>query len=392
MSVSAKLVAAVLILAGLLLVGCDSAPTTTGQTLNACDYDYSRLMGPGWQFYTQTPLEAGDPKAEQKEQQCAVLYRVDVVEARGGNKIWPVNGLVYRKDRDRPTDIHAYPLRLPYAMYLGERAVSARIEDILSGSNGSNGKEPRELIIEDKNADGVVVQASIFSFQEQQKSEDSSYLLQGWFVGNAGVKLEKDKVTVLERWRPDDPNRQRLAMRSQLAQRRIYIPRENKSYHPVVNGKEDSTRLVDPQTVDLTPLVMSADQDLAVAEYPEKLVLAFYERATMTDTAKLDPLMGREAQSAYWTRDARSFGCLVDPTLTQVYVQDVDISRSPGIPPHINNQNASQVDTVVVTSLCRLKVNNNFVDRGMVIEWQVQWDWNFQTRTRRWRIIRATVR
>jgi hypothetical protein len=399
MSDSAKLVAAVLILAGLLLVGCESVPTTTGQTLNACDYDYSRLMHQGWLFYTQTPLEAGDPKGEPKEQQCVVLFRVDVTadmlaaqNDRGGNRIWPINGLVYRKDRDRPTDIHAYPLTLSHDMYLGERAVSARVEDVLSGSNGSNGKEPRELIIEDKNADGVVVQASIFAFQEKTDSEESFYQPLGWFTGNAGVKVEKDQVTVLDRWQPRDMARQWLTMRSQLAQRKIYVPRDAKSYHSLADGKDDLSRIINPQTVDLTTLVMPADPDLTTAEYPEKLVLAFYERATMTDTRKLDPLMDNEVQADYWKRDTKSYGCLVNPDLSQVFVQDIDINPSPGVPPHINNEDKTQVDTLVVTSLCRVKAGDKTVDQSVVIEWQVRWDWDFETRTRKWRIIKATVR
>lgn len=402
MSAPPKFIVLLLILAGsalAVLTGCDEAPISTGQTLNACDYDYSRLMHQGWQFYTQTPLEAGDPKTEPKEQQCVVLYKVDVTadmrkaqDDRGGNRLWPINGLVYRKDRDRPTDIHAYPLTLSHDMYLGERAVSTRLEDVLSGMSGSNGKEPREVIIEDKNADGVVIQASLFGFQEMTDSEESFYLSLGWFAGDAGVKVDKDKVTVLERWRPKDYSRLWLTMRSQLVQRRVYVPLGNRSYHLLPNGQENRNRIIDPQTVDLVSLAMPADEHLATAEYPEKLVLAFYERATLTTTNKLDPLMENIVQADYWKRDARSYGCLVNPNLVQVYVQDIDINPSPGIPPHINNEDKTQVDTLVVTSLCRLKVDEKIIDQSVVIEWQVRWDWDFESRTRQWRIIKATVK
>jgi hypothetical protein len=374
-----KLAVATLILVGLLLAGCDPAAVSSG-TPNACDYDYSRLLEAGWKFYSQTSLGPVD-EARDSTPLCVVLYQVDSPRGpayKDAPKVVPVQGLVYRRDRNRPLEIDGYQPKLCNDMHLGERNVSARLDDVLSGDDG------QELIIEDRDAEGVLVQVSIFTWQEQVKSKESSFKSRGWFQADAGIVVEKDKVTTYEWWK-ESP-------RSKLVQRKVYVPRDKKSYHPKEGDKpEDECKIVDPVTVDLVPLVMPDDANLPTAEYPEKLVLAFYQRVPIliTDTAKLVPLMSSDVMTSYWARDARSFGCLVDPQLTKVYVQDLDISGSPGIPPHIENENKTVTDTIRIKSRC--KINDKLQDNSVWISWPVRWDWDFQKREGKWQLLRPTI-
>jgi hypothetical protein len=375
-----KLAVATLILMGLLLAGCDPAAVSSG-TPNACDYDYSRLLEAGWKFYSQTSLGPVD-EARDPTPLCVVLYQVDSPRGpayKDAPKVVPVQGLVYRRDRNRPLEIDGYQPKLCNDMHLGERNVSPRLDDVLSGDDG------QELIIEDRDAEGVLVQVSIFTWQEQVKSKESSFKSRGWFQADAGIVVEKDKVTTYEWWK-ESP-------RSKLVQRKVYVPRDKKSYHPKEGDKpEDECKIVDPVTVDLVPLVMPPDDQLSKAEYPEILVFAFYERLLVTDTHKLDVLMAPEIQASYWATDTRTtvYGCLVDPQLAKVFVQKIDVSQSPGIQPHIDNQNHTQTDTVIVTSLCRFKDRDKTPDKPIVLSWPVRWDWDFQKRESKWQLLRPT--
>jgi hypothetical protein len=83
------------------------------------------------------------------------------------------------------------------------------------------------------------------------------------------------------------------------------LPRDNKSYYPKQGDQpEDTSRLVDPFTVDLVSLVMPAD--LAAAEYPEKLLLGFYASLPLTDSDKLNGWMVPEARELFSARNMAS--------------------------------------------------------------------------------------
>jgi hypothetical protein len=388
MSACRKLVVVTLILIGLLLVGCETSTGAGKSVANACDYDYSRLKEKNWSFYQQFPLPAGND-GELEASQCVVVYRVEPQQVppdtgiQFTQNISPVFGMVYRKDRNRPLDIHAYPLALPGDMYLGERNVSARVADsALSGAN-----QP-QLIVENRDAGGTVVEASIWEWQEKTLSEESGYKSRGWFFGDAGVTVVTDTVTVLNRWR--------TVPRSQLAERRVYTPREKKSYYPKPdpNKPEDTSRVVDPVTVDLVPLVMPDDANLPTAEYPEKLPLAFYQRipVLMTDTAKLTVLMSPDMIESYRMRDAKVYGCLANSQLSQVYVQDLSINGSQGIPAHIENENKMITDTVTIKSLCILNVGGHETQKNSLVTWSVRWERKVDSRTGNWQIVGATAR
>jgi hypothetical protein len=370
-----KLAVATWVLMGLLLAGCDSATAFGPSNRGECDYDYGRLMEASWSFYSQAWLPAGKD-GDLDAFQCVVLHRVELQQVTPGGEfthdIAPVFGSVFRQDRNRSRDIHEYALKLPNDMYLGERNVSARVADsALSGAN-----KP-QLIIEDWDAGETVVEASIWEWQEKTLSEDSAYKSRGWFLGDAGVTVVTDTVTVLNRWRKSP--------RSEIAQRMVYVPRDKKSYYL----KEGTSRIVDPVTVDLVPLVMPDDAHLPMAEYPEKLVLALYQRLPLTDTARLAVLMSSDLQTAFEAHYTKTFGCLADPRLTRVYVQDLNIDGSQGIPAHIENKDKTVTDRITVTSLCILNVGGKETKQKNYVTWSVRWDWKVDSRTGTWKIVGA---
>jgi hypothetical protein len=370
-----KLAVATLILMALLLAGCDSTTAFGQSDPSDCDYDYGRLMEASWSVYSQTWLPAGKD-GELDAFQCVVLHRVEFPQVTPGGEfthdIAPVFGSVFRQDRNRSRDIHEYALKLPNDMYLGERDVSARVADgALSGAN-----KP-QLIIEDRDAGGTVVEASIWEWQEKTRSEDSAYKSRGWFFGDAGVTVDNDQVTVLNRWRKSP--------RSEIAQRMVYVPHDKKSYYL----KEGTSRIVDSATVDLVPLVMPDDANLPMAEYPEKLVLALYQRLPLTDTARLAVLMSSDLQTAFEAHNTKAFGCLADPRLTRVYVQDLNIDGSQGIPAHIENKDKTVTDKITVKSLCILNDGGKEIKQAIFVTWSVRWDWKVDSRTGTWQIVGA---
>ena len=179
-------------------------------------------MPKGWAFISQTPLDTDGVAPIE----CVVLYRFDT-QTKEGQKITPVGGVVYRQDHGKPRWIYPHPLTPPDNFYLGERQVSARVGNVLSGS-----PEP-ELVIEDRDASGTVVQVSLFGWRDNKKDQPDadpsfnpdmmSYKPLGLFQGDGGVMVEKDKVTSLVR---------RKDTRSQLADRKVYLPRaDNKNYY-----------------------------------------------------------------------------------------------------------------------------------------------------------------
>ena len=263
-------------LAALILISLVPAVSAcSGFTLTkpACNGDFSRLMPKGWTFINQFALDT-DGVAPLE---CVVLYKFDT-QTPEGQKITPVGGVVYRQDHGKPRWIYPHPLNPPDDFYLGERQVSARVDNVLSGS-----PEP-ELVIEDRDANGTIVQVSLFGWRDNKKDQlDTdpssnpdimSYKPLGLFQGDGGVIVEKDKVTSLVR---------RKDTRSQLADRKVYLPRSDKKNYYGQNITESPT----VAEIDVTSLVMGDDP--TASPYPEKTVLAFYR--DVKNDAKLEGLL-----------------------------------------------------------------------------------------------------
>ncbi len=293
--VSPRRFAAALLFAGLLLVGCKPRQA-------ACDTDFKQHMPAGWTFVSQAALDTdGNGQLE-----CVVLYRFDT-QTQEGRKIAPVNGVVYRADRGMPRWIYPVPLALPGNFYLGEFQVKPRMADVLSGSQGP------ELVLEDTNQAGIISEASLFSWRDTGSDPNAppdlgqmAYKAVGSFVGDGGVKIDKDQVTVLMR---------RRDTRSQLADRRIYKPRDNKNYY-----QSNSPTLVDPAENDITSLTEMDNPTASL--YPEKTVLAFYQK--INDDAQVSKLMSQVAFDAL-QGGRLAYGCAANRgQLDKALVQEID--------------------------------------------------------------------
>jgi len=316
---------ATLILISLVLAvsGC----STFMATKPTCNGDFSGLMPKGWAFISQTPLDTDGVAPIE----CVVLYRFDT-QTKEGQKITPVGGVVYRQDHGKPRWIYPHPLTPPGNFYLGERQVSARADNVLSGS-----PEP-ELVIEDRDAGGTVVQVSLFGWRDSKTDQPDvepsfnpdmmSYKPLGLFQGDGGVTVEKDKVTSLVR---------RKDTRSQLADRKIYLPRaDKKNYY----GQSITESLTAAET-DVTSLAMGDDP--TASPYPEKTVLAFYR--DIKDDAKLEGLMTPDALGLLKANKLVAYGCVFDRSqLDRPLVQTINWSGGTEAEPQ-----------VIVGGKCKLK-------------------------------------
>ena len=325
---------AALILFGLLLAGCG-----TGQ--GKCNGDFSGLMPKGWSFISQTALDT-DGKGQL---QCVVLYRFDLT--KDGKKITPIGGVVYRQDHGMPRWIYPHPLNPPGNFYLGEHKVTARVENVLTGS-----PEP-ELVIEDKDSTDTIVQVSIFGWRDNKKElldvdpssnpETMSYKPLGLFRADGGMTVEKDKVTVYER---------RKDARSQLADRKVFVPREDKKNY---YKQEDNKELVGPVETDIVSQAMGDDP--TASPYPEKTVLALYD--IIKDDNKIGGLMTEDAAKAL-KEGKLPYGCPVGrDQLDRVLIQTLEWNRGTEAQPQ-----------VLVGGKCKLK-DGSSKDMTTIV-WQLE--------------------
>ena len=340
---------AALILIGLVLSGCGPAPVT-------CNGNFGGLMPKDWKYVNQWPLDT-DGKG-QPQGQCVVLYRFDT-KTKDGQAIRPVGGVVYRQDHGRPRWIYPHPLILPDNFYLGENTVVPSVADVVSGSAGP------ELIIRDTDTAGTVIQASLFSWRDTQKDQPDvepttnpnvmNYKAIGLLRGNAGVAVEKDKITVLTR---------RDNTRSQLADRRVYLPRDKTNYF-----QQGTFNLVDPSETDVVSLVVGDDP--TASPYPEKTVLTFYQ--VVKDDAQLENLMTADTLGNL-KANKLLYGCPVDRSkdLDRVLVQNLKWDLGTEAQPQI-----------AVSGKCRLK-DGSFRDMTPTT-WQLE-----KNAEGKWRLKGAT--
>ena len=274
-------------------------------TKSACSPNFKDMMPQDWKFISQKPLETdGQPPLE-----CVVLYSFDA--RKDGQKITPVGGVVYRQDHGKPRWIFPHPLNSPDSFYLGENQVSPRVDNVLTGSS-----EP-ELIIEDRDTQGTLVQVSLFGWHDTKRNQPDTepitnlevmgYQPLGLFQGDAGVTVEKDKITTIVR---------RKDSRSQLADRIVYEPQaDKKSYY-----NPDDYKLPAPSENEIVCLTLGDDP--TGSPYPEKTVVAFYQR--IKDDPKLEPLMTKEAFEQI-KGGKLEYGCSPDRSqLERLFIQTVN--------------------------------------------------------------------
>jgi hypothetical protein len=185
-----------------------------------------------------------------------------------------------------------------------------------------------------------------------------SYKPLGLFQGDAGVIVEKDRVTVQVR---------RKDTRSQLADRKVFVPRSDKKNY--YTG--DSIELPPPAETDLISLSMGDDP--TSSPYPEKTVLAFYQN--IKDNAKLGGLVKtdiltdtlnilQDKTPAYTCSVARD-------QLDRMLIQDIKILGTETQP------------LITVTGKCKLK-DGSFKDMTP-ITWQIE-----KNAEGKWRLKGAT--
>jgi hypothetical protein len=303
-----RFIAALLILVGVMLSACDepsvmfATPTPT-----PCDVDFRDLVPTGWVPIKTFVIKTGGLGPES---QCAVVYRLDA--QKDPQKVAPFEAVVYRRDHgEPPRSILAYPLRLPERFYLGEHNVNVKVptDTLITGT------EWPQVVVEDWDPDGIIVEASLFQWYDLEYKNPfapydpnkMNYKLVGWFMGEGGVTVEQNRVTVRERI---------AGSRSRLANRKIYVPHnQTKTYY-----KPNSDKLVDPET-DLIALVECTDPNAAC--YPERTVLAFYQ--AFQDNSALEGLMKPEALEAL--KDGKlKYGCASNRAdVERALVQDITI-------------------------------------------------------------------
>jgi hypothetical protein len=322
-----RLVSAILILISLILPGCDGVAQNLTLTLTpgVCDGDFGSTMPKGWLLISRTVLNTGGLGPAQ----CVVLYRLDA-QKPNDKKIAPVGGAVYREDHGGPPRwVYPHLLQLPNGLYLGEHDVKARVADALTSVDGP------ELIIEDIDPEGNIVEASIFGWHDSKASEpDASpdpkamyYQLLGLFLSEGGVQVGQDVVTVTERI---------SGTRSRLAYRKVYrLSEKSKTYFI---KPDNPSKLIDPETA-MVSLVECVDPNAVC--YPEKTVLDFYQN--VKDDVALAGLMADDALKAL-KEGKLKYGCPPDRSqLERALVRELKI------------QGSDEQPRITVTGKCRLR-------------------------------------
>lgn len=247
--------------------------------------------------------------------ECIVFYHLDADQNTG--KIATVGGVVYRRDRGGPPRwVYPCPLNPPLGSDLGEHTVSARAEDVLSGTKGL------ELIVEDRDQAGIVVKATLFGWNDSLKNDHSappdlskmSYQLLGVFRSESGVEVTSNSVTVTDTATMGET-------RSRLAYRKVYAPTANNIKYCL----NDTCKLVDPKETEVVALTECKEPRTTC--YPEQTVLDFYRSVTGDDVV-LEELVMPEALKQLKSNQLQ-YGCTSDRAkLEHVSVQKLDVIRN----------------------------------------------------------------
>jgi len=217
-----------------------------------------------------------------KFKEWLVYYQFDTVGPKNWKQPCPDNSprsvAIYDTDRGNPAIIFPYNLKAPDRDYLGEHRVALQqheiVKNIVAGppTAGVTDAVP-ELFFFGAGA-GTYNQLTIFKYQynteswESPTNQNSRYQVIGAFNGSGGVNFdEKTKEVIVRDRGPFE--------RSQLAVKTVYELHGEDGYETYMREFGSST-LRDPirSTIDFAgrPPV-----DILNAEYPEKIVLAFYQ-------------------------------------------------------------------------------------------------------------------
>ena len=184
----------------------------------------------------------------------------------------PRYGAIYDNDRGEPAIVFPYTLVPPDRDMLGEEFTGFETAEIVA--NRSESERPIEELLIYGYRGQVRTQLTIFKFQQNTLPSDPPtndpprYVVLGAFVGSGGVSYDpiNKQVTVLDRG-PFE--------RSQLAVKNVYALHGapgNETYM----SEPGASKLAAPieSTIDFA---FGPPEDIFTTEFPEKIVLAFYQ-------------------------------------------------------------------------------------------------------------------
>lgn len=243
-------------------------------------------------------------------EEWAVAYRYDLVSYRS-----PISVVIYDPegvDRELPV-IYPYKLSTPDSDYLGEGAVSIGLADILGNLPEESGIRP-ELVITDVQQTTL----SIYRVLDVNKVPNppcvnlpTPYQVAGFFRATLRISRVGNAVTVYDRAGSE---------RSQFALRRLYLPSNGSYFQP------GTTTLLPPKEASIE-FAYGMPADILDTPYPEKLVLAFYNRLPGGDLA---PLLSTQAQQRLATGQLDYGSPWPRATLQKALVQEISYMPGPG--------------------------------------------------------------
>jgi hypothetical protein len=217
-----------------------------------------------------------------------VFYQYDKVEPTNWRQPCPDDtsrlGAIYDNDRGSPGIVFPYLLKPPTRDLLGEQGTSYALADLVANQAINPNGPIQELLVYGRRG-SVTNQLTIFKFQENTqpwempRDDPPRYQVLGAFEGSGGVMFDSQtkEVTVYDRG-PFE--------RSQLAIKNVYALRGSAGQETYMADVGAPT-LAAPikSTIDF---VFGAPSDILYSEFPEKIVLAFYESFDDERTEKIN--------------------------------------------------------------------------------------------------------
>jgi hypothetical protein len=237
----------------------------------------------------------GDPLEE-----WIVTYYYDLATA-GTN---PVAGVIYDVVGEQFRIIYPFPLLTPAGDFLGEGSVAVSVADILGDPAGPS----RPEVIARSNRTLAVFRVEELDidrvFDSDCECYRNPYRCEGFFKGTLRITREGNRVNVWDMG---------AVTRSQFALRRLYLPSGGSYFRP------GTTDLYPPAEASVE-FAYGIPANIEDTPYPEKLVLAFYERLVggdvalfLTDVAGNRLAAGQLEYGSPWARSQ----------LIQVLVQEI---------------------------------------------------------------------
>jgi len=251
----------------------------------------------------------------------------------------PVSVAIYDSDRGNPPVIYPYRLVLPQRDYAGETnwyGTAISVGDFIKGDTTGR---PEILV----RGYGIPGEVSLFRYEPSRKVDEwmdprnypAVYRCIGTFRGDSvdGPDANNEVVVVT-----------RFYDRSQLAIKSRYT----------YNATRDSYLATDEKTL-LTPVETWVDftfnepWNVEKSEYPEKVVLAYYQRFPNEDYLPLMSTLARErAKLAAQTQNVSAYGLPVMPAnIDRILVQNVSYTPQAENIPYVDIQGTTHFGAVV---------------------------------------------